>query len=118
MHEVLVNRLGGLSLPRKSVVRLTDRPDMTLDVYPGRKTTKQQQQLYAKQVTCINRQNDNHIACLNYKCIRLHAHIAFECTCHHVHSKAICECKQMCLKAFYAAKGLKYYSQIERLSSV
>ena len=41
MHEVLVNRLGGLSLPRKSVVRLTDRPDMTLDVYRGRKTTKQ-----------------------------------------------------------------------------
>ena len=33
MHEVLVNRLGGLSLPRKSVVRLIDRPDMTLDVY-------------------------------------------------------------------------------------
>ena len=29
--EVLVNRLGGLSLSRKSVVRLTDRPDMTLD---------------------------------------------------------------------------------------
>ena len=43
MHEVLVNRLGGLSLPRKSVVRLNDRPDMTLDVYRGRKTTKQQQ---------------------------------------------------------------------------
>ena len=43
MHEVLVNRLGGLSLPRKSVVRLTDRPVMTLDVYRGRKTTKQQQ---------------------------------------------------------------------------
>ena len=39
MHEVLVNRLGGLSLPRKSVVRLTDRPDMTSDVYRGRKTT-------------------------------------------------------------------------------
>ena len=39
MHEVLVNRLGGLSLPRKSVVRLTDRPDMTLDVYSGCKTT-------------------------------------------------------------------------------
>ena len=32
MHEVL---------PRKSVVRLTDRPDMTLDVYRGRKTTIQ-----------------------------------------------------------------------------
>ena len=41
MHEVLVNRLGGLSLPRKSVVRLTDRPDMTLDVYRGRTTTIQ-----------------------------------------------------------------------------
>ena len=41
MHEVLVNRLGGLSLPRKSVVRLTDRPDMNLDVYRGRKTTIQ-----------------------------------------------------------------------------
>ena len=41
VHEVLVNRLGGLSLPRKSVVRLTDRPDMTLDVYRGRKTTNQ-----------------------------------------------------------------------------
>ena len=41
MHEVLVNRLGGLSLPMKSVVRLTDRPDMTLDVYRGRKTTIQ-----------------------------------------------------------------------------
>ena len=39
MHEVQVNRLGGLSLPRKSVVRLTDRPDMTLDVYRGCKTT-------------------------------------------------------------------------------
>ena len=47
MFEVLVNRLGGLSLPRKSVVRLTDRPDMTLAVYHGRKTTTQQQQLIA-----------------------------------------------------------------------
>ena len=44
MHEVLVNRLGGLSLLGK-VCRLTDRPDMTLDVYHGRKTTIQQQQL-------------------------------------------------------------------------
>ena len=41
MHKVLVNRLGDLSLPRKSVVRLTDHPDMTLDVYRGRKTTQQ-----------------------------------------------------------------------------
>ena len=39
VHKVLVNRLGDLSLPRKSVVRLTGRPDMTLDVYRGRKTT-------------------------------------------------------------------------------
>ena len=45
MQEVLVNSLGGLSLPRKSVVRLTDRPDMTLDAYRGRKTTQQQQQM-------------------------------------------------------------------------
>ena len=44
MQEVLFNRLGVLSLPRKSVVRLTDCPDMTLDVYRGRKTTVQQQQ--------------------------------------------------------------------------
>ena len=52
MHEVLVNRLGGLSLPRKSVVRLTDRLDMTLDVYRGRKTTTQQQHstLYLRHV--------------------------------------------------------------------
>ena len=35
-HEVMVNHLGGLSLPRKSVVRSTDRPDRTLDVYRGR----------------------------------------------------------------------------------
>ena len=39
VHEVLVNCLGGLSLPRKSVVRLIDRPDMTLGVYRGRTTT-------------------------------------------------------------------------------
>ena len=38
VHEVLVDRLGGLSLHRESVVKLTDCPDMTLDVYRGRKT--------------------------------------------------------------------------------
>ena len=48
MHEVLVNRLGGLGLPRKSVVRLTDRPDMTLDVYRRRKATVQQQEQHIK----------------------------------------------------------------------
>ena len=39
MHEVPVNRFGGLSLPKKSVMRVTDRPDMTIDFYRGRKTT-------------------------------------------------------------------------------
>ena len=29
-HEVLVNRFGGLSLPRKSVLKLTDHPDMNI----------------------------------------------------------------------------------------
>ena len=48
VHEVLVNRIGGLSLPRKSVVWLTDRPDVTLDVYRGRKTTIQQQLFLSK----------------------------------------------------------------------
>ena len=59
MHEVLVNHLGGLSLPRNSVVRLTDHPNMTLDVYRGRKTTTQQQLLkvhYKSQVVNINQQ--------------------------------------------------------------
>ena len=54
MHEVQVNRLGGLSLPRKSVVRLTDRPDMTLDVYRGRKTTIQQQPIGKPGMTLIS----------------------------------------------------------------
>ena len=39
VHKVLVNRLGGLSLPRKRVGKLTDCPDKTIDVYHGRKTT-------------------------------------------------------------------------------
>ena len=42
VQEVLVNHLGGLSPPRKSVIMLTDRPDITSDVYRGRKTTIQQ----------------------------------------------------------------------------
>ena len=53
VHEVLVNRLGGQSLPRKSVVRLTDSPDMTLNVYRGHKTTTQQQQPYPKLDACF-----------------------------------------------------------------
>ena len=39
VHEVLVNRLRGLNLPRKSVVRVTDSPNMTLAVYLDVKTT-------------------------------------------------------------------------------
>ena len=42
VHEVLVNCFGGLSLPRKSVVRLTDCSEVTLDVYHD---VKQQQPL-------------------------------------------------------------------------
>ena len=63
MHKALVNRLGGLSLPRKSVVRLNDRPDMTLDVYRGRKTTIQQQQQNSLQVTSVITQNTAARAC-------------------------------------------------------
>ena len=43
MHEVLVDYLGGKSLPRECVVRLNDHPDVTIDVYLGHKTTQQQQ---------------------------------------------------------------------------
>ena len=39
--EVLVNRLGGLSLPRKSMVRLAGSPDMTIAVFHGCNTTTQ-----------------------------------------------------------------------------
>ena len=56
MHEVLVNRLGGLSLPRKSVVRLTDRPNMTVDVYRGRKTTIQQQYIHLRFRNLLDKQ--------------------------------------------------------------
>ena len=59
VHEVLVNRLGGLSLPRKSVVRLTDRPDMTLDVYRGRKTTIQHSDFKVK--TCFSQKQSGHL---------------------------------------------------------
>ena len=41
-HCVLVNRLGGLSLPGNSEVRLIDCPAMTIAVYRGRKATRQQ----------------------------------------------------------------------------
>ena len=67
MHEVLVNRLGGLSLPRKSVVSLTDRPDMTLDVYRGRKTTMQQQQIICQTHVINGVQSD--VSAINLKTI-------------------------------------------------
>ena len=35
------------------MVRLTDRPDMTLDVYRGRKTTMQQQQMLKHETVCL-----------------------------------------------------------------
>ena len=41
-HLVLVNRLGGQSLSRNSVVRLADSPDVTIAVYSGYKITTQQ----------------------------------------------------------------------------
>ena len=38
------------------MVRLNDRPDMTLDVYPGRKTTIQQQQQIYKDLLSLSSQ--------------------------------------------------------------
>ena len=37
---ILVNCLGGVSLPKNSAVRLTDYPNMTVDVYHGGKANK------------------------------------------------------------------------------
>ena len=41
------------------MVRLTDRPDMTLDVYRGRKTTTQQQQIksFSTRCCCVHGRN-------------------------------------------------------------
>ena len=36
------------------MVRLTDRPDMTLDVYRGRKTTMEQQQQFISYTDCAH----------------------------------------------------------------
>ena len=69
MHEVLVNRLGGLSLPSKSVVRLTDRHDMTLDVYRGRKTSMQQQQQQILLANILLRA-DPYKNCISLCCIK------------------------------------------------
>ena len=53
VQEVLVNRLGGLSMSRKSVVRFTDRPNIILDVYRG----TQQQPTPAACVRCESSTN-------------------------------------------------------------
>ena len=60
MHEVLINHLGGLSLPRKSVVRLNDHPGMNMAAYRGRKTTTQhgQKQYSTRNDFVINRLAD------------------------------------------------------------
>ena len=64
MQEVLVNRLGGLSLPRKSVVRLTDHPDMTLDVYHGRKQQGNNNNNF-KESTAIDKGGKNKVPSVN-----------------------------------------------------
>ena len=63
MHEVLVNRLGGLNLHRKSVVRLTEYPDMTLDVYRGHETTTQQQQQGGVTISDLTGEVGNYNCC-------------------------------------------------------
>ena len=77
VHEVLVNRLGDLSLPRKSVVRLTDRPDMTLDVYRGRKTTIQQQHVQPNFYRCLVMVNSVPVLCLSLVTISRQISYAF-----------------------------------------
>ena len=49
---------------QESVVRLTDRPDMTVDVYRGRKTTIQQHH----QIRLVSRNLMNSFYCLCAKC--------------------------------------------------
>ena len=75
MHEVLVNHLGGLSLPRKSVVRLTDRPDMTLDVYvdvkqQSNKATTNCMLKFTFSVKCKNSRTPV-VSSLGYKCTEI-----------------------------------------------
>ena len=52
----------GFSLPRKSVVKITDRPNMTYAFYPGRRaanqTSKQMSQVMRKPTFCICENKD------------------------------------------------------------
>ena len=52
VHEVLVNSLGGQSLPRKSVVRLSDCPGMTFAVYCRVKQQQKHHHLTKNQKHC------------------------------------------------------------------
>ena len=56
-------------LAKVCAVRLTDRPDMTLDVYRGRKTTMQQQQKLSLIVTkyCLLSRVLHNIICSKFK---------------------------------------------------
>ena len=58
MHLVVVNKLVGLSLPRNSVVKLTDRPEMTITVYLGHQETKQLLQLLLSFLTKFRREGE------------------------------------------------------------
>ena len=61
VHLALVNRLGGQSPARNRVVRLTDHPDMTIAVYRGCKTTKQQQTARSRKVWAKSADSDQTI---------------------------------------------------------
>ena len=63
-HSVLLNHLRGLNLPRKSVDRLTDHPDMTIDVHRGCKTTTQQQNCLGKYVRHGSKYLFDKVGCL------------------------------------------------------
>ena len=70
------NPKGGLSLLRKSVVKLTDSLDMNFDVYRGRKTTTQQQCTPIHESTAFRR------SYFTFICRNLHFFI-FGGTCKH-----------------------------------
>ena len=91
MHEVLANRLGGLSLPMKSVVRLTDRPDMTLDVYLG--------------VDVKQQHNNNNNSLLSLKMISLVYFIVAEINILIKFRKAICYTFKINCKSFEKMHG-------------
>ena len=78
VHEVLVNRLGGLILPSKSEVRLTDHPDMTLDVYRGRKTTIQQ---HRKAINFLSVPN---VKLVIFRCPKIWAHHSLIIMCSNI----------------------------------